>query len=389
MIRVGIPLAFPGDSWLGGLHYYRNLVAAVASIPECMVESVILMPTHMPQNIHSQFETASVVETRSLDRGSLPWIHRQVTRTLIGRDSLLERELSTLGVDVFFHTGHLGSRSPFPMVGWIPDFQHMHFPQLFSARDIRRRNSQYREMCNVCKRIVVSSVSAQRDLEQFNRCGFEKSVVLKFATHPPAKEASAQVRRSVINRYALPERFFLLPNQFWSHKNHRVVVDAVGLLAKNGVHVNVVTTGNMKDSRHIAIVTDLTERIRLLGISYNFRMLGVVPYDDLLVLFEQSVAIINPSLFEGWSTTVEEAKSLAKRVLLSDIPVHREQAPNRAKYFPPHASDVLADLMDEAWKVEDPPPSSARQVFLNEASLRWTKFGRDFQELMNEAANGS
>lgn len=33
---------------------------------------------------------------------------------------------------------------------------------------------------------------------------------------------------------------------------------------------------------------------------------------------------VNPSFYEGWSTTVEEAKSIGVPLLLSDIPVHRE-----------------------------------------------------------------
>ena len=49
----------------------------------------------------------------------------------------------------------------------------------------------------------------------------------------------------------------------------------------------------------------------------------------------QSVAVLQPSLFEGWSTTVEEAKSIGKTILLSDIPVHREQAPPRRAVLRP------------------------------------------------------
>jgi glycosyltransferase involved in cell wall biosynthesis len=62
-------------------------------------------------------------------------------------------------------------------------------------------------------------------------------------------------------------------------------------------------------------------------------------------LFFHSIAIINPSRFEGWSTTVEEAKSSGKTVLLSDIPVHREQDPPHGKYFSVDSASELADLM--------------------------------------------
>jgi glycosyltransferase involved in cell wall biosynthesis len=57
-----------------------------------------------------------------------------------------------------------------------------------------------------------------------------------------------------------------------------------------------------------------------------------------------SIAVINPSLIEGWSTTVEEAKSLGVPLILSDIPVHREQT-QEAMFFDPRSARSLAETM--------------------------------------------
>ena len=48
-----------------------------------------------------------------------------------------------------------------------------------------------------------------------------------------------------------------------------------------------------------------------------------------------SVAVIQPSKFEGRSSTVEQAKSMGKKILLSNIGIHKEQNPLRGKYFHP------------------------------------------------------
>ena len=45
-----------------------------------------------------------------------------------------------------------------------------------------------------------------------------------------------------------------------------------------------------------------------------------------------SVALLNPSHFEGWSTTVEEARALGVPMLLSDLDVHLEQAQGIARF---------------------------------------------------------
>ena len=53
-------------------------------------------------------------------------------------------------------------------------------------------------------------------------------------------------------------------------------------------------------------------------------------------------AIIQPSLFEGWSTVVEDARALGRPIIASDIPVHREQLGKDATFFSPHDVKSLA-----------------------------------------------
>lgn len=89
-----------------------------------------------------------------------------------------------------------------------------------------------------------------------------------------------------------------------------------------------------------------------LAYAYSFTRLAylafkpVLPYADVLGLMRTAVAVINPSLMEGWSTTVEEAKSLGAPLILSDIPVHREQASTIADFFDAQSPASLAQVLD-------------------------------------------
>jgi glycosyltransferase involved in cell wall biosynthesis len=56
-----------------------------------------------------------------------------------------------------------------------------------------------------------------------------------------------------------------------------------------------------------------------------------------------AVALLQPSLYEGWSTLVEESKALGRFVILSDLPVHREQITTNVAFFDPYNADELAD----------------------------------------------
>ena len=82
----------------------------------------------------------------------------------------------------------------------------------------------------------------------------------------------------------------------------------------------------------------------------NYRYLGVVPYKDVMSLMFHSVAIINPSKFEGWSSSVEQAKSMGKKIILSNINVHKEQNPQRKIFVNPNNYNKLASIMINVWK---------------------------------------
>jgi len=113
----------------------------------------------------------------------------------------------------------------------------------------------------------------------------------------------------------------------------------------------VVCSGNLRDYRvkDYDYVDGLMRFIEDGKLADNIKILGQIDYPDVLCLMRQSVSVINPSRFEGWSSTVEEARSIGQRILLSNIPVHLEQNPENARYFNPDDPLELADLMANQW----------------------------------------
>jgi glycosyltransferase involved in cell wall biosynthesis len=91
----------------------------------------------------------------------------------------------------------------------------------------------------------------------------------------------------------------------------------------------------------------------------------MVPNEHVYALLQGCAALINPSLSEGWSTTVEEAKSSGTPMILSDLPVHREQAADRAAFFDPKSCDQLADLL----RTFVPLDAEARAVMATHAAV--------------------
>ena len=155
-------------------------------------------------------------------------------------------------------------------------------------------------------------------------------------------------------KYNLPKKFFFLPNQYWIHKNHKVVLEALKVLKQQIPDMVVVSTGNTKDYRVTEHYEKLQQYITDNHLTENYRILGLVPYEDVQALGQFCVAYINPSLFEGWSTVVEEAKYRGKRIILSNLSVHQEQAPALGRYFAPHDVNELANIMAQVWHEKEP-----------------------------------
>jgi glycosyltransferase involved in cell wall biosynthesis len=343
--RVGFVLS--PDDWLGGRNYLRNLFAALCTLPDNPITPVIFTGNRQ-DNASADFPQIEVVRTSVLDRKSAAWYAQKLIARAIGRDLVLQRLLEKHGVSVLSHSFHLEGKLAVKTLGWIPDFQHIHLPKFFSLDESRLRDRVFMQLSVACTGVIVSSECARADFCAFSPKYAPKAELLRFVASPVALShapALDQLRR----QYDFDGPYFLLPNQFWAHKNHRVVITALQILKRREQPLLVLATGSSVDLRNPSFFPSLMQYAAECDVLDCFRVLGKIPYDHLVGLMQHATAFINPSSFEGWSTSVEEAKSMGKQILLSDIPVHREQAPERGFYFPAEDPEALADSMQAAY----------------------------------------
>ena len=340
------------------------------------MQPVIFAAAQDVAGLTADFPGVPVMPAALLTRRTPAWLMRKLTLRLTGRDSALQRLLVRNDIDVLSHSGPLGPGAAIPSIGWIADLQHRRLPELCSAAESRARDSTIERWHRYCSALLFSSQAARADFERFYGAPRIPAFVIPFVplTRAVDPEAAAQAGA----KYALPEKYFYVPNQFWSHKNHRQVIEAALLLKGEGLAVDLVFTGGAQDYRNAQHYDGLVELAS--GLGEHARFLGVVPYADVLALMDRALAVINPSLFEGWSTTAEEARNLGKAVLLSNIDVHREQAPPRGVYFEPGDARDLACKMRQAWDSFDRKNEGAlRQRHVPDVAARRREFGAAFQ----------
>lgn len=381
-IRVAIQVDF-SDSWMGGLNYFKNLIEAVQeSFPDA-VEFVVLSGTRINTRLREWFPPVEIVSNRIFDRFSLPWFARKLTQKFYLADPILLRLLNRYRIDVLSHSGYLGSSSRIAAVAWVPDFQHIHLPEYFRRWDIQRRTAEIARIVKASTRVIVSSQSAFNDLLQIAPQARPKTDVLRFVG-PCATNQRIVDLEQLQQKYGFSGPFFYLPNQYWMHKNHLTVIRALACLRGQGRSVTVLSTGKTEDYRHTNFFHSLEDEIARLEVASQYRILGVIPYDDVVSLLRQCLCLINPSRFEGWSTTVEEAKSFDKPMLISDIPVHREQAEDVARFFACDDAQRLAELMWEQWNTPHQPCMPDAKAAERAHLAKRAAFARSYLDTLNQ-----
>jgi len=385
MYRVAFIINKGNLGWNGALNYYRNLLNAIYELPSAKILPVIVTGRREDKKLLSGFPDTEVVRTSIFDRFSPLWFIQRSFDHAVSRDILLERVLHKNKIDLLSHSAYvLNPSSQIPVCPWIPDFQPIHLPEFFSKREIANREKVFYKLSRPATRIILSSNDAHKDLASIAPELAYKVRVLQFVCRPVAGAGDSSLM-DLNRKYDFSGLYFILPNQLWAHKNHKVVIDAVRVLKSRGKNALVLSTGRKHDTRNPNFSEELMRYIAASGVGENFRLLGEIPYSDLNGLIHNSVSLINPSFFEGWSSTVEEAKSLGKHVILSDIPVHREQNPLDAIYFAPHDPESLADIMLNRLSAYNPDSESVRRGLAEKEFLtRWRGFGQKYSDIVTE-----
>lgn len=273
-------------------------------------------------------------------------------------------------------------------IGWIPDFQHVYLPGYFTETERVHRDTAFRTLAQRADLVLLSSKTALDHFSTFAHDYERKARVVSFpsifAFEPPCADPSSSTRL-----YNLPDKFALVANQLWVHKNHEIVVAALSRLRRKGIRIPVVMTGLPADHRDPLNqrLSQLLQEVAQGDLTGQVTFLGQVHRKILIDLMRVATIIIQPSRFEGWSTVVQDAKALGRPLLCSDIPVHREQAPDAMGFFPCDEPEVLADLLASHWGGLNPGPNTAieQQALMAEREFAY-RHGRSLLQVCREVS---
>jgi glycosyltransferase involved in cell wall biosynthesis len=144
-----------------------------------------------------------------------------------------------------------------------------------------------------------------------------------------------------------------------------------------GVSLQLVCSGKLYDNRNPEYIEQIKNFIADNNLEDDIRILGFIERTEQLCLMQNAYAIVQPSLFEGWSTVVEDAKCINKFIFLSDIPVHREQNPQNVCFFDPYNEEEIIH------KLLNVTPTSIPYDYSHDVR----KFGESLLSVINKLKN--
>jgi glycosyltransferase involved in cell wall biosynthesis len=345
---IGIEL-IDDPAWMGGTLYLRNLATALLRLPEGERPAVQLLGA--PAAIE-RFGRETGTDPARRPPAQSRW-SRLFSRWGLHRPA-------SAAVDVVYP----GFGAPVPgavTIRWIPDFQHRYLPELFSAEERAARDLSIGAIAAQSGVVVLSSAVAAEDFRRFYPDARATPRVWRFCSLLDTSGAPPPLPPELARR--LPEKFLYLPNQFWAHKNHLTVFKALARLrAEQQLRIPLVCTGAQSDRRNAAHFDSLMRFIDEHDLGEQVHLLGLIDRNDQVGVLRRAAAVVQPSRFEGWSTVVEDVRATGRPLFLSDLPVHREQAPERCTYFPPESDAALAAALGSRWAALAAGPDPAAEA---------------------------
>ena len=203
-----------------------------------------------------------------------------------------------------------------PTVMTLHDVQHHELPESFSALERRYRAWAYDAAARDATLVLTSSEHSRRSLVDLVGVDPERLLVMSYGIdhdrfRPDGPSATGQ-----------PERYVIYPANLWPHKNHARLIEAMALVEDKSLHL--LLTGQTYGREDELLGRDRVHH------------LGFVPAAMVPELYRGAVAMVFPSLFEGFGAPPLEAMASGCPVVASDRGSLAEICGDAALVVDPH-----------------------------------------------------
>ena len=240
--------------------------------------------------------------------------------------------------DLILHNFPTGLASTLPLAL----YQLKLFGYKFVISQAARRAEKIITVSDATKKEIVDHLGVNKDKVVVIYEGVETSS--KF------KVQSSKLQLKVKN-------YFLYVGNAYPHKNLDRLIEAFDLFchpeaSAEGSHgILLRQLADQNDTKLVLVGKEdyfyrkLKEKVKRMGLSDSIIFYGEATDEELLSLYKKALALVMPSLMEGFGLPALEAMANKCLVLASDIPSLREVCGSSAIYFNPYDIDDMVEKM--------------------------------------------
>jgi len=342
--RLGIIFNFD-PRWTGGLIYVLNSIKILNFLEDKDKPTVVVVFNAQTEKYVTEIDYPYI----EMVPYKYPSVYKGYLLSMLKNKNLFVHDLvesQKLNGIFPMHDYPVKSKLDVKLVSWYADLQHKYYPQFFPKKRLLERDIRINKILNNSKDLVVSSQAVKDDFLKFYKV--PKSIKIHIYHFVSIiDDLPSLSSQEIKSKYDLPEHYFIISNQFQKHKNHLVVFKALAELQKKGVAIHIAITGRFPSDPNSEYMQELHDIVNQNNLKNSITFLGLIPRGDQLLLMKYAKAIIQPSLFEGWSTVIEDAKSLQVPVIAANLNVNIEQLETTGIYFEPHNASQLATILEQ------------------------------------------
>lgn len=314
-MRIAFHAKHP-DATAGGMHTFEQNV--LKSLEEKKLPFDVL--------VLSRFHIDTKLPQRILSHQS-NWFGKEVSYN----DALIEEK-----IDLVWFLGGFEETS-LPYVFTVLDLAHRRYPEFpevsIQGWSFEEREVFFNKAIPRAYRVIVGTNAGAAEIHEGYRVLNERIKVIPFSATPLPKFEEK------VEKVTFP--YFLYPAQFWPHKNHIVLLEALSELRKSSGSVpDLVFVGSDKGN-----LKYIQKRADELNLSDKVIFPGFVSRSQLRWLYLNSSALLFPSFFGPDNLPPLEAFQLGCPVLASDIYGASEQLGAGALLISPTDSSAWAMAM--------------------------------------------
>ena len=255
-------------------------------------------------------------------------------------DAIFEKD----GVDLLYFTGPSPICLFLERLNYVYTFwdlchrDHPEFSEVRQSFEFEAREDLARNALPKAVAVIAESPLGKENLER--RYGLDRNRVHWISISPAQRsfeqgDSNFDPRKAAEIPSGAPYVFY--PAQFWAHKNHKLIVDALACLRKSdSEEVYAVFCGS--DCGNLPTILEMATRK---GVEDLVKYVGFVPDEQMSQYYKQSLALAMPSYFGPTNMPPLEAFALNTPVIVSDLPGIRDQVGDAAMLVSPDKPEEL------------------------------------------------